>query len=176
MGYLKNNRILSQFGKRLKAFREAAELSQEQVHYATGIGQSNVSQMESGDLNTSLSQLALISEFYGLEDHELLDYKAPVPETEELRRRITKFLKKRNIDPSNVLKQSITTIFERKLIPSKFLTTARFNKEIAEHLVEKYNAKFTTTLIARTLGIFVTRGLLERIPTDKKSKYQYRKK
>ncbi len=176
MKYSKNERILSQFGQRLRLFREAAELSQEQIHYATGIGQSNISQMESGDLNTSLSQLALLCEFFGIEDHEMLDYKSPIPETDELRRRITRFLKKRNIEPSTVLKRSITTIFEKKLIPSKFLSTPRFNKEIAQHLLEKYDVDFSTTLIARTLGIFTERGLIERIPTDKKSKFQYRKK
>lgn len=176
MRYLRNKRILDQFGLRLKRFREAAELSQEQVHYATGIGQSNISQMESGGLNTSLSQLALLSEFYGLEDHELLDYKAAIPETDELRRRITRFLKKKEIDPSDVLKKSVTTIFERKLLPSKFLLTPRYAKEIAQHLIEKYDAEFSTTLIARTLGIFSERGLIERIPTDKKSKFQYKRK
>lgn len=176
MGYLKNERILKQFGNRLRSFREASELSQEQVHYATGIGQSNISQMESGSLNTSLSQIALLSEFFGLEDHQLLDYNAAIPETDELRKGISRFCKKRNIDPTDVLKKSITIIFERKLIPSKFLTSPRFTKEIAQHLLEKYDAEFSSTLIARTLGIFSKRGLIERIATDKKSKFQYKKK
>jgi transcriptional regulator with XRE-family HTH domain len=176
VGYLKNERILKQFGNRLRSFREASELSQEQVHYATGIGQSNISQMESGSLNTSLSQIALLSEFFGLEDHQLLDYNAAIPETDELRKGISRFCKKRNIDPTDVLKKSITIIFERKLIPSKFLTSPRFTKEIAQHLLEKYDAEFSSTLIARTLGIFSKRGLIERIATDKKSKFQYKKK
>jgi transcriptional regulator with XRE-family HTH domain len=173
--YLKNERILSQFGNRLRTFRETAELSQEQVHYATGIGQANISQMESGGLNTGLSQIALLSEFFGIEDHELLDYKAAIPETEDLRKSISRFCKKRNINPSDVLKKSITIIFERKLIPSKFLASPRFTKEIAQHLLEKYDAEFSTTLISRTLGIFSKRGLIERIATNKKSKFQYKK-
>lgn len=175
MGYYKDQRILDYFGKRLKTYREAADLSQEQVHLSTGIGQSNIAKMELGKLNTSLSQLALLAELFGLEYHELLDNKASIPETEDLRKSVSKFLKKRGVDPATFLRKSITHLFETKLIQSKFLSTPRFSKEIAEYCVEKYNVEFTTSHISRAMESFARKGSIEILKTDKKSKFQYKK-
>lgn len=176
MGYYRDQKILDQFGKRLKAFREAANLSQEQVHYSTRIGQSNIAKMEAGKLNTSLSQIALLSELFGIEDHELLDFKAPVSDAETLQKNISRFLKKRGIDPKIFLKQGITQIIETNLLPTKFLNIPRFSNEISQYCSEKFDADFTTSQISRAMEGFVNRGLIEIIKTDKKSKFQYKKK
>jgi transcriptional regulator with XRE-family HTH domain len=173
--HYKNQRVLDQFGKRIKALREAADLSQEQIQKAIGISQPHLAQIENGKYNFRVSYIALLGEFYGLEDYELLDYKSPIPEGDELRKSITKFLKRNSINPSVVLKKSITTIFEKSILPSKFLNVPHSTKEIAHYISDKHEVEFTTTLVSRTLGILVKKGILEQLPTDKKSKFQYRK-
>jgi transcriptional regulator with XRE-family HTH domain len=164
------------FGKRVKAIREAANISQEQLQYATGISQSQIARIESGTLNTGINHVSRIAEFFGLSDFELFQYKAAVPDIDDLKRGIAKYLKAKDIEPSVFLRKSIVFYVETKLLPSKFLNTPRYAHEISQYLEEKYNAKFTTTGLSQALERFRTKGLIEKLTTDKKSKFQYRKK
>jgi len=52
MRNIKKAESLKRFGARLRQIRETAEISQEQIQYATGITQSHLSMIESGRLNT----------------------------------------------------------------------------------------------------------------------------
>jgi len=172
----KKQNSLTLFGKRLKAFRQAVDLSQEQVYYATGIGQSHLVKIESGTVNTGISHIALLAEFFGVEDFQLLEYKAPIPDAEFLRKNVSKYLKSKGIDPTVVFKKSLVRLIETKLLSSKFFTTARFAKEIADFLAEKHDAEFNTSHISHVMEVFTKKGLVEKIATDKKSKFQYKKK
>jgi transcriptional regulator with XRE-family HTH domain len=163
------------FGKRLRAIREAANVSQEQLQYATGISQSQIGRIESGTLNTGINHVSRIAEFFGLEDFELFQYKAAVPDSDDLKRSIAKYLKIRDIEPSIFLRKSIVFYLETKVFPSKFLNTPKYTYEIAEYLEEKYNAKFTTTGLSQALERFRKKGFVEKLATDKKSKFRYRK-
>jgi transcriptional regulator with XRE-family HTH domain len=163
------------FGKRVRAIREAANISQEQLQYATGISQSQIGRIESGTLNTGINHVSRIAEFFGLEDFELFQYKASVPDSDDLKRSITKYLKTRDIEPSVFLRKSIVFYLETKVLPSKFLNTPRYTQEISEYLEQKHNAKFTTTGLSQALERFRRKGLVEKLTTDKKSKFQYRK-
>lgn len=169
---------MDQFGKRLQAFRLAADLSQEQVHLATGVGQSHVAKTELGQVNTSISHVSLYAELFGVDDHELLNYKAPIPDETTLKKNVTKFLKSRGFDPSLFLKQNQgpTHIIETKILDTKFLTTPRLAREIAEYCKEKYDADFTTSQVSKVLDGLHKKGLLEKLKTDKKTKFHYRKK
>ena len=175
MRHRKNQRILERFGKRLRAFREAAELSQEQVQHATGIGQSNITKMEAGKLNTSLSQLALLSELFGVDDHVLLDYRSS-PEPDVIRQNVQMFLKRHGIDPTFFLRRKLSHLLQTKLLTSKFFNVPRYSKDVADHLMEKYGEEFSTSHISQALDGLTRKGLIEKISTDKKTKYQYLKK
>lgn len=163
------------FGRRLKALREAANISQEQIQFATGISQSQIARIESGDLNTGISHVSRLANFFGLEDFQLFQYSEPVPDSEELRKNISKFLKTQSIDSSTFLRKSIVYYLESKVLESKFLHTPRLAIEIAKYLEEKYDAEFTTMSLSQALNRFVKKGRIERVLTDKKSKYRYRK-
>lgn len=163
------------FGKRLKAIREAANISQEQIQFATGISQSQIARIESGDLNTGISHVSRLANFFGLEDFQLFQYHEPVPDSDELRKNISKFLKAQSIDASTFLRKSIVYYLESKVLESKFLQTPRLTIEIAEYLEERYNAEFTTMSLSQALNRFVKKGRIERVLTDIKSKYRYRK-
>lgn len=163
------------FGKRVKAIREAANISQEQLQYATGISQSQIARIESGTLNTGINHVSRIAEFFGLNDFELFQYKAAIPDIDDLKKGIAKYLKTKDIEPSVFLRKSIVFYLENKVLQSKFLNTPRFATEIASYLEEKHDAKFTTMGLSQALERFRKRGLVEKIPTDIKSKFQYKK-
>lgn len=80
------------------------------------------------------------------------------------------------IDPAIFLKKGLANTLRTKILPSKFLSSPRFAKEIADHLNEKFELEFTTTAISQALENLRKRGLIEKLPTDKKSKFQYRKR
>ena len=176
MRILEKKNSLIQFGTRLRAIRESINLSQEQVHYATGITQPHISKIEAGGLNVGLSHIAILAEFFGLKEYELLQYDSPIPETEELKKNVAKFVKKNNIDPDVFLKKGLSHLLKNMILPSRFLTTPRYTKEIASFIEEKFEARFTTTAISQALENLGKKGLIERTPTDKKSKFQYKKK
>ncbi|HEY9047902.1 MAG TPA: helix-turn-helix transcriptional regulator [Ohtaekwangia sp.] len=166
---------LKRFGERFKKFRQAADVSQEQVHYATGIAQPHLSEIETGSRNIGLTHIAVLAEFFGLTDSELLDYSAPLPSSEELKKSIRGFLKKNGIDPATFLKKGLANTLRTKVLPSKFLSSPRFAKEVADLLKDKFGADFTTTAISQALENLRKKGLVVKLPTDKKSKFQYRK-
>jgi transcriptional regulator with XRE-family HTH domain len=171
---LERKESLVNFGKRLKALREVAEISQEQIHYATGITQPHISAIEAGSLNIGLVHITVLAEFFGLEDFVLLQYQTPLPNSEDLKKNVSRYLKKNGIDPSIFLKKGLASILKNKVLHSKFLSTPRYTKEIATFLEEKFDASFSTTAISQALENLRKKGLVERIITDKKSKYQYR--
>lgn len=176
MAQIKKTDSLILFGQRLKAIREASNLSQEQVHYATGISQSQIAQIEAGNINTGISRVSIIADLFGLEDYELFQYKSPIPDPELLKRNISKYLKSRDIDPAVFVKKSLVHFIETKLLPSKFFVSPRFAREISEFFKEKHNAVFTTSHISQAMEGFVRKGQVEKLKTDKKTKFQYRKK
>lgn len=176
MRKIEKRETLKRFGERIRKIREAADVSQEQIHYATGITQPHISAIESGGLNIGLMHIAVLAEFFGLTESELLYYAGPIPSSEELKRSITRFLKKNGIDPVIFLKKGLANALRTKILPSKFLSSPRYTKEIADFLKEKFEAEFTTTAISQALENLRKRGLIEKLPTEKKSKFQYRRK
>ncbi len=167
---------LSSLGARLKMLREAANISQRQIEFVTGMDQSHLSRIEAGQVNVSLNYIFLIADFFGLEDHEILNFKSSVPDGQILTKNVLKFLKKKNIDSADFFKTGLTSVLEECLVSSKFLSVPRYSKEIAEHIKEKYKEKFTSSALSQALEGLRKKGLIEKLPTDKKSKFQYRKK
>lgn len=176
MGKNKKTDSLILFGQRLKAIREASNLSQEQVHYVTGISQSQIARIEAGTLNTGINHASILAALFGLEDYELFQYKSPIPDPELLKRNISKYLRNQDIDPAVFIKKSLVHLIETKLLPSKFFGLPRFAKEIVEYLKEKTDTEFTTSHVSQAMNGFVRKGAVEKLRTDKKSKFQYRKR
>lgn len=169
---------MDQFGKRLQAFRLAAGLSQIQVHQATGIGQSHVARTELGQVNISISHVSLYAELFGVKGGELLNFGDAVPSEAILKKNVVKFLKSRGFDPSLFLKenQGLTHILEKKILGTKFLAVPRSARDIADYCMEKYGAEFTTSHISLVLDRLLEKGLLEKLKTDRKRRFEYRKR
>lgn len=174
MGTSKNSVTL--FGERLKALREASGLSQEQIQYVTGIHRTQIGRFESGVSGARIEDISALADLFGMEDCELLQYNSPIPDSDNLKRIISKYLKNQGIDPAVFLKQGLVHLIETKLLPSKFFTSFHSTREISEFLQGKERAEFTTSHISQALNGFIRKGLVEKQKTGKKTKYQYRSK
>lgn len=173
----KSETTMTRLGERLQAMRKAVNLSQRQVHFATGISQSQVARTELGRLSTGVAHVSIYSELYGVEDQELFNYSGPVPDPELVRKSVAKFLKKKGIDPKTFLKQheGATQIIEGKVLKTSFLNTPRFAKEVADYCEEKFGASFTTPQISKAMDSLFKMGLVIKLETEKRSKLQYRR-
>jgi transcriptional regulator with XRE-family HTH domain len=173
---LNRKESLVKFGKRLQLIRTSIDITQEQIQYATGITQSHLSRVEAGELNIGLTHISVLADFFGLEEFELLQYGNPIPDSELLRKNVSKYLKRNGVDPSIFLKKGLAHLLKDKVLPTRFMSSPKYTKEIASFIEDKFQAKFTTTAISQALENLRKRGLVEKMETDKKSKFQYRKK
>ena len=63
------------FGLQVKKFRKKAGLSQEKLAMACDIANSQISRIETGEVNTSLVHICAIARELGVELKELMDFK-----------------------------------------------------------------------------------------------------
>ena len=72
--YLKDEDFIKKFGKRLKQVRESKGLSQEQLSLLTDVSQSQIARTELGQINTSISHVAIYARFLKVDAKELFDF------------------------------------------------------------------------------------------------------
>lgn len=75
--YTRHPNGLKAFGQHLRSIRKAKGLSQEGLAWKADLELSQISRMERGILNTSLSQLIVIAEALDIHPKELLDFEIP---------------------------------------------------------------------------------------------------
>ena len=61
MKYLRNEKVIKALGKRIRAVRKAKKMSMETLAYTAGIEYSQLSRIEMGQINTSVSHVAVIA-------------------------------------------------------------------------------------------------------------------
>jgi transcriptional regulator with XRE-family HTH domain len=175
VGFYKEKNSLIRFGERIKKMRELLNLSQEQIHYATGISQPYIVKIEKAETNIGLGYISLLASFYGLEDFELLQYDNALPDADKIKQNILRFLKQNDIEAAIFFKKGLIRYLELTLLTTNFFNTPKFTKEIAEYLQQKYKTNFTTSAISQAMESVRKKGLVEKLSTDRKSKFQYRK-
>lgn len=77
MAYLRHKEYLISFGSHLKKLREEKNMSQSDLAYDCGMEISQISRMERGILNTSISNTYLIAKALNIHPKELFDFKIP---------------------------------------------------------------------------------------------------
>lgn len=70
----RHSAFLQGFGRNLKQVREEKGLSQEKLAFTSELSISQISRIERGVINTSLSQLVSISQALGIQPYELLKF------------------------------------------------------------------------------------------------------
>jgi transcriptional regulator with XRE-family HTH domain len=72
--YLKDQELINNFGKRLKAIRESKNISQEKLALLTNISQSQIARTELGQINTSISHVSAYSKSLNVEIGVFFDF------------------------------------------------------------------------------------------------------
>jgi transcriptional regulator with XRE-family HTH domain len=72
--YLRNNDGIIKFGNRVKEIRISKNISQENLAYAAGIEYWQISRIERGIINTSLSHILAIAKALDVEPAELFAF------------------------------------------------------------------------------------------------------
>jgi transcriptional regulator with XRE-family HTH domain len=72
---VRNNELLIKFGRHLKELRESKNLSQHQLANLCQIEHSQISRIELGKINTTISTMFLIASQLGIEVTELVKIK-----------------------------------------------------------------------------------------------------
>jgi transcriptional regulator with XRE-family HTH domain len=174
VGNKEGNHLIN-FGNRLRAFREKANLSQDQIQYATGVTQTQISKIESGKTNPEITTVYRLAELFG-QDHQLLILNSSVPSSTELQKNINRYLRLHDIDPEIFIRKGLTRMIKVELEEGKFFNAPKLTMEISKFLKDKHKILFTTSRISDTLEELKKKGFIEKIPTDKKSKYLYKKR
>ncbi|MDP2413841.1 helix-turn-helix domain-containing protein [Daejeonella sp.] len=70
----RNNEYITAFGNNLRALRKAKGLSMEKLAQEAGIEYSQVSDIELGKINTTVSTICLLSKGLGVSPKDLFDF------------------------------------------------------------------------------------------------------
>jgi len=91
-----------ELGKRIRAYRNVAGVTQKQLAEALGKQQSNIGPLEKGERSMGLDLIAMISKCFGVKWYQLADPEYPVPDESALRENISAYMKSRGIDTTFV--------------------------------------------------------------------------
>ena len=74
MNYLKDEKYLKDFGSNLRKVRKEKSITQEKLAFSVGIEISQISRIERGILNTSISTIKAIATALEMEVKDLFDF------------------------------------------------------------------------------------------------------
>ena len=75
MKYTRHDKGIQSFGSRLREVRKGKGFTQEQLAYSADLELSQISRIERGVINTSISQVFQIAEALGVPPKELFDFE-----------------------------------------------------------------------------------------------------
>lgn len=74
MTKVRDQKLLTKFGKRVKQLREEKHFSQEELAYSADIPLNQVGRIERGEINTTISSIYAVAKALGLKPKDLLDF------------------------------------------------------------------------------------------------------
>jgi transcriptional regulator with XRE-family HTH domain len=80
MNHTRDEIQLKEFGEHLRRLRESKQLSQKDLAFEADIEVSQISRIENGVINTTLTTILLLAESLGVPPSQLFDYKQAPPE------------------------------------------------------------------------------------------------
>ena len=76
--YTRDNKGINAFGNRVREVRKEKRLSQEELSYLADVEHSQISRIERGVINTSLSQVFQIARALKIHPKELFDFEIEI--------------------------------------------------------------------------------------------------
>ena len=74
MKYIRDEKAIKLLGKKIKELRKKQKISQVQLAFEAGIQRSQVSRIESGEINTGISTILAIARSLEVHPKELFDF------------------------------------------------------------------------------------------------------
>lgn len=141
-----------EYGERLKAYRMAADLTQEKVATGLGVDQSYIAAIETGKVNLSIDSQVRIAEFFGVKFFNIPDPDKEIPSKQTLRESISEYLKAHETDPSYLYSKSVHyTTFIDNVLNTDFLLQIRSAKEISDEIIRLDQVKIKPERITDVL-------------------------
>lgn len=73
-GYLRNDKLIAQFGQRIRQLRLEKQFSQADLAHATNFSFTYISKIENGNVNTSISHLSALANALDIPLDQLLKF------------------------------------------------------------------------------------------------------
>lgn len=166
---------IKEYGKRVRAFRKQANISQEVLAKIAEVHQPYIASIENGDVNIGIITQETISSTFGVKYYQLSDPDFPIPDKNVLRENIQLYITSNNIDPSYFKDevQNFATYMD-ELLQSDFLREERTSKEIAVYYLELFGLEISSTRIADMLSRKPRKNLISIIKplTGRQNKYK----
>lgn len=170
--------ISVKFGMRLGNFKKKANVSFAKMSYGTSISVNHINNTVKGKANPTIMQVEAYARFFGVEDHEMLEFGGKIPGRLTLQRNIKAHFESigyisnesfKKLGPSYMVEEFIE---EYGTFP-KPLEAA----EIKELSNSKNETSYKTNDVTRVLNKLVREEILVKINTGnpKKPKYDTRK-
>ena len=176
MGKADKNAI-KEYGERVRAYRKAANISQEVLANLAEVHQPYIASIEKGDVNIGILTQETISSTFGVKYYELSDPGFPIPSKDILRENIKTYIASRNIDPT-YLKDEVQNFatYMDELLKSDFLVQERSGKEIAQKYKELYGLDISPTRISDMLSREPRKSIVDVIKPEKGRQNKYKLK
>ncbi|MES2458335.1 MAG: helix-turn-helix transcriptional regulator [Bacteroidota bacterium] len=164
-----------EYAERLKAFRKAADVSQENLARALGVHQPYIAAVESARISIGIDRQEEIAGYFGLKYYEFSDPKLEIPSKWELRESIAEYVRSANIDPGYLANESPNYVkYIDLLLETDFLSEPKTAREIADELQIKHALAIPASRVSDILSRSPRKDMLEIIRPEqgKGNKYQ----
>lgn len=130
-----NKNAKSEYAEQLKAYRKAANVSQEKLAKAIGVHQPYIASIEAGALSIGIDKQEEIARYFGVKYYVFSNPNEPIPSLAELRESIEEYVRSTNTEAGYLHNESPNySRYIDDLLATNFLTEARTAKEIANEL------------------------------------------
>jgi len=165
----------SEYARRLKAYRRAADVSQEHLAKALGVHQPYIAAIEAGKINIGLDKQEDIASFFGVKHYYFSNPQAAIPNREDLRESIIAYIKDQDIDPGYL--ESETPNYAKYidlLLDTDYLRIPRTSREIAHELLIRFDVDINSVRVSDILSRAPRKDRIVVSRADKGNRNLYR--
>lgn len=142
----------AEYAKRLRDYRKAANVSQEDLAKATGVHQPYIADIEAGKISIGIDKQEEFAAYFGVKYYHFADPDVAIPSRMQLRENIREYVKSLDIDPGYLKNDAPNfTVYIDELLDTDFLSEPKLSKEIAEEMKRRYGTKITPSKVTDVL-------------------------